>query len=445
MGNENKVTDIVQRSKELFLPDELRPDEQQHVYSLNEEFAKSRKNRSYLFVLKVVGFLVIIVALAYFGANFIEMVRDERMVEITEFEDLRLRDIFDSTSKYQTELNTAREGLDNLRIQMQDDILNVKNGTSRERESLLARHLSPEETETQMKKIREREDARINAVKASYQRKLDAKDGEIRTLNQKITEANKDMNVNVQKAESIMGNYQKLHNIKMDRQRAAYERQISELKSLHKRQIDALIIKYNPVFRSARIQEILKSGTGATGTMPHLSKYSDVLRKERAFSKADFDSLRKNFESYTVLMERMLQIPYENSVPPSLAKIDSLSRKIADDYEKLWISLVSVIIQKNRMLQNYRHAFEYHGTLYPENGFIIDAREKDAVRVQLSKIHTVKSGDTGLVFRDDDEYIGKIEFVVTASDTSARILELAENKKLKPFDKILIKYRKEQP
>lgn len=445
MGNENKVTDIVQRSKELFLPDELRPEEQQQVYSLNEEFAKSRKNKSYLFVLKVIGFLVAVVALTYFGAKFIEMVRDERMVEISEFEDLRLRDLFDNASKYQTEMNTAREGLDNLRLQMQEDILNVKNSTARDRESLLAKHLSPAETDTQMKKIREREDTRVNAVKSSYQRKLNAKENEIQTLNAKISEANKDMKVNVQKAESIMGNYQKLHNIKMDRQRAAYERQISELKSLHQRQIEALIVKYNPVFRSAKIQEILKSGAGAQGDMPHLSKYSDVLRKERAFSKGDFERLRKNFESYTVLMDRMLQIPYENSVPPSLAKIDSLSRKITDDYEKLWISLVSIIVQKNRMIQNYRHAFEYHGTLYPENGFIIDAREKDAVRVQLSKIHTVRSGDTGLVFRDDDEYIGKLEFVVSESDTTAKIIELAENKKLKPFDKILIKYRKEQP
>ncbi|HPA73977.1 MAG TPA: hypothetical protein PKY31_17020, partial [Spirochaetota bacterium] len=61
------------------------------------------------------------------------------------------------------------------------------------------------------------------------------------------------------------------------------------------------------------------------------------------------------------------------------------------------------------------------------------------------RVHTVKSGDTGLVFRDDDEYIGKIEFVVSATDTTAKIVDLAENKKLRPFDKILIKYRKEQP
>jgi len=208
--------------------------------------------------------------------------------------------------------------------------------------------------------------------------------------------------------------------------------------------VESLILKYNPVFKSSKIQEIL--GTrGDAGDIPHLSPYSDVLRKERAFTKADFDRLRKNYDSYTVLMERMLQVPYENSVPPTLGKLNFLTRKVTDDYEKLWVSLVSVIVQKNRIIQNYRHAFDYYGSLHPENGFVIDPRQKEAVRVQLAKIHTVKSGDTGLVFRDDDEYIGKIEFVVSDTDITARVVELTENKKIQPFDKILIRYKKEQP
>lgn len=445
MGNENKVNEIIQRSKEAFLPDELKPDDQQQVYSLNEEFAKTRKNRSFLFVLKVIAFLIFIIAAAYWGSIFIEWMRKDDEVHITEFEDLRLRDLFDNASRYQSELNGAREGLDNLRLQMQEDILNVKNASARDRESLLAKHLPAAETEAQMKKIGEREEIRVKAVREGYQRKIAAREGEIGKLNQKIADANKDMKVNVQKADSIMGNYQKLHNIRMARQKEAYEKEIRDLKNYYQRYIEALVLKYNPVFKSTRIQEILKNGPSATVDIPHLSSFSDVLRKEHAFSKADFDRLRKNFESYAVLMDRMLQIPYENSVPPSLQKIDSLSRRITDDYEKLWISLVSVIVKKNKMLQNYRYAFEYHGTLFPENGFIIDPRESDSVRVQLSRIHTVKSGDTGLVFRDDDEYIGKIEFVVTATDTTAKIVDLAENKKLRPFDKILIKYRKEQP
>ncbi len=444
MGNENKINEIVQRSKELFLPDELKPDEQQHVYSLNEEFARSRKNRSFFFVVKVLLFLVLIAGITYLLSIGIERFRGEAQVEFTEFEDLRLRDLFDNAGRYQTELGNAREELNDLRIRMQDDILNVKNASSRDREAVLARHLPQNETDAKIAKILEREEARIKEVKAEYQRKIVSREAKIRELNGKIEELNKDMKVNVQKAESIMGNYQQLHTIKMERQKAAYEREITELKEYHRRYVESLVLKYNPVFKSTKIQEIL--GTGGDGAViPFLAPYNEMLEKERAFTRSDFDRLRKNFENYTILMERMLQIPYENSVPPTLGKLNFLTRKLADSYEKLWVRLVSVIDRKNGIIQNYRHAFEYYGSLHPENGFIIDPRRKDAVRVQLAKIHAVKTGDTGLVFRDDDEYIGKIEFTVSETDITAKVVELAESKKLQPFDKILISYKKEQP
>ncbi len=445
MGNENKVNEIVQRSKEVFLTDELRPDEPQQVYSLNEEFAKTKKNRSFLFALKVLLFLVFIVALSYALSKAIEMFRGETQVEITEFDDLRLRDIFDSTSKYQNELNSVREELASLRARMQDEILSVKSEASRERESVLSMHLSQEETSARMAKIKNREDERIKTIHAEYQRKIAERDKKISELNQKITELNKDMKVNVQKAENIMGNYDKLYAIKMNRQKEAYEKEIRDLKEYYKRYIDALILKYNPIFKSGKIAEILATSKGDSSSIPRLNAYNELLAREKVMGKSEFERLRQNHEKYLALMERMLQIPYENSVPPTLSTMNFLSRKLTDDYEKLWKTLADTIARKNRIIQNYRYAFEYYSSLYPENGFVIDPRDAKAVRVQLSKIHSVKTGDYGLVFRDDDEYIGKLEFVVTDVDVVARVVEIAENKKLRPFDKILIKYQKEQP
>lgn len=445
MGNENKVNEIVQRSKEVFLPDELKPDEPQQVYSLNEEFAKTKKNRSFLFVLKVVLFLVFIVALTYLLSKAIEMFRGETQVEITEFEDLRLRDLFDGASKYQNELNSVREELSSLRARMQDEILAAKSDASRERETVLAMHLPQDETNVRISKIKEKEDARIKSIRMEYQRKIEERDKKIAELNQKITEINKDMKVNVQKAETIMGNYDKLYSIKMNRQKEAYENEIRNLKEYYKRYIEALILKYNPIIKSGKIPEILSTSKGDSSSIPRLNAYEELLAREKVFSKSEFERLRQNHENFLVLLERMLQIPYENSVPPTLSSMNFLSRKVADDYERLWKSLADTIVRKNRIIQNYRYAFEYYSSLYPENGFVIDPRDAKAVRVQLSKIHSVKTGDYGLVFRDDDEYIGKLEFVVTEVDVVARVLEIAENKKLRPFDKILIKYQKEQP
>ena len=441
MGNERKVNEIVQRSKEIFLPDELRPEEEQQVYSLNDEFAKTRKNRNFTFGFVVLGFLVLIIGLTYFGSHFIETFREEHDVDIAEFDDLRLRDLFDDSSKYQTELNTARDGLERMKFQMQEDILSAKNDSARARENIFARQLSSEDREVELKKISDREETRVQAIRSSYQRKISARESEISDLRKKISETDKDMKVNVQKADSIMGNYQKLHNIKMERQKAHYEGELSNQKQYYERYIQALILKYNPVFTSPAIKEIFASTAGTGG--PKFTQYSDLLRKEGIYSRADFDRVRKNFQSFAILMDRMLHIPYENSVPPSLRHIDSLPRAIIDAYEKMIANADSVILAKNKVIQNYRFAIEHYGRVNPENGFIIDPRDTQSIRVQLAKTHSVRSGDIGLVFREDDEYIAKLEFTVRDTEVTARLVELATNKTLKPFDKILINYKKE--
>ncbi|MCX7679836.1 MAG: hypothetical protein N2316_11560 [Spirochaetes bacterium] len=444
MGNENQVKEIVQRSKEIFLPDELRPDEPPHVYSLNEEFAKSKQYRSFLFGIKVILFLVGMVGLTYVLSIAIEKFRGETHVEITEFDDLKLRDLLDSTSKYQNELNSVREELASLRSRMQEEILTAKNEASRERESVLAMNLSSEETKARIDKIKEKEEARIRAIRAEYQRKIDERDKKIAELNQKIAEINKDMKTNIKKAEDIIGNFEKLYTIKMNRQREAYEKEIRELKEYYKRYIDALILKYNPIFKSGKVVDIIATARGDISSIP-FNPYYDIFSKEKIISKSEFDRIRQNSENYSTLMDRMLQIPYENSIPPTLSSMNFLFRKTSQEYEKLIKSLVEAIKRKNQIIQNYRYAIDQYSVLYPENGFVIDPRDSKYVRVHLSKIHSVKTGDYGYVFRDDDEYIGKLVFIVSDIDVYARVIETVENKSLKPFDRILIKYQKEQP
>ena len=73
-----------------------------------------------------------------------------------------------------------------------------------------------------------------------------------------------------------------------------------------------------------------------------------------------------------------------------------------------------------------------------ENGHIIDPRDPSNILVFINKIHNVKPGDFGLVFRNDDEYIGKIKFFIKDGEIRAEAVEMHEKNKVMPFDKILI-------
>jgi len=49
----------------------------------------------------------------------------------------------------------------------------------------------------------------------------------------------------------------------------------------------------------------------------------------------------------------------------------------------------------------------------------------------------------GLVFRQDDQYIGKLKFFQAKDGIRARVLEIQENTAIQPFDKILIRVTQE--
>lgn len=444
MGNEDKVKDIVSRSKEIFLPDELQPEEVQQVYSLNEEFAKTRKNRSLAFLFIVAGFIFVIIASSVIVTYWIQQQQTQLDLSISDFEDLRLRDLLETSNRYQGELNGAREDLDEIKLQMEKEILRVKEGTARQREGVLARHLPENETDRQLKLLQAQEERKIIAVKAQYQNKLNEKEEEILTLKAKVAASDKGMKDNVQKAENILNNYQKLHNIKMNKQKEYYENEIYNLKLYHKRYVEALILKYNPVFHSTRLQGILKSEASPVyAKTPEMKSFQSDLGREGAISKEGFDRIRRNVENNALIMARMNRIPYENSVAPALTQMTQLTNRIIYDYENLWYDLVNIIRKKNEIIGNYRYAFDYHSKIYPEGGFIIDPRNTRNIRVHLSTVLNVKTGDIGLIFRAEDEYIGKIKLIKHSSVIYGTAIEIAQNRKILPFDKILIKLQKE--
>ena len=114
---------------------------------------------------------------------------------------------------------------------------------------------------------------------------------------------------------------------------------------------------------------------------------------------------------------------------------------IVNDYENLWFSLVVKIKTKNSEIEDYRAALDAVLKERPESGYIISAANPAKISIHINRLITVHEGDTGQVFRADDQYIGKIQFYKTPEGMRAKIISLAGNNKMKPFDRILIKIK----
>jgi hypothetical protein len=103
------IQDLVEQSKLVFLR-ELATEfqERQAQYNLEEEFAKTKRNRSLLVPMVVMGIVLFFVAGAVGITLYIENRSKDVQVGVHAFEDVNLRDVLDAAREHEQERKAAR-------------------------------------------------------------------------------------------------------------------------------------------------------------------------------------------------------------------------------------------------------------------------------------------------------------------------------------------------
>jgi hypothetical protein len=149
--------------------------------------------------------------------------------------------------------------------------------------------------------------------------------------------------------------------------------------------------------------------------------------------------LRKKIQNQKLIIDSLQRVPYTNSVPLALNRLEGLSQSIIGDYETLWGNLVEQLNARNSYLGNYEYAFNYLTIMRSESGFVIDARNPNRMEVFIDHVYSVKNGDIAYIFKNDDSPIAKIELNLEHGRITAKVKENLRPVKIEPFDKILLK------
>jgi hypothetical protein len=287
--------------------------------------------------------------------------------------------------------------------------------------------------------LRRAEQSEINSVVAKYDAKIKEKKTLIGELEKEKQEADRKLqneNKNIGKA----GDEDKVYAMKMKSLSDTYQGGINLMADYYDRYVRYLVSKYNPVFTSGDLKSNLdRNAKRNEGKI--LRDYDELFLKENVISKKRFDDLRVKISDHDFLVQRLMGIGYENSIPPALKSISNLSVSIVNDYENLWFGLVTTIKQKNSQIEDYKVALDAVLRERPESGYIISAVNPSKISIHINRLIKVKEGDTAQVFRTDDEYIGKIQFYRTPDGLKAKVVQLAGSKKMRPFDRILLKIK----
>ena len=473
MDNDNQVGREVVRAKELFLTEtfgsQIRPPQ---LYSVEEEFAKAKQNRSPLVTITVFAFVILSVVAAAVTTLLIQRSAQQVDFDISDFQDVNLSEILVVQKRNENALAVALRELADLISARDAKIEDVQNDISRRTELVRNENLSAGEQARRISALENEQTNLVAAVNREYDPLIAAKQEEIDTLQSRIDEYDTRVIEEAERQEERLNNQRQLFELERMKLTDYYETKIAELEAQaekekaelirqkdelvallrrnHAAELNRMFYLYNPVFEEPAIAAILERNYFPPETdLSMLASFRSLLESEGIISRTRFQRLRGALYDFEALLSRFELVPYQNSIPGTFQSLRDLETLIVTEYERMWTDLASNVSEKNQaiaeqsgtiddladLVAGYEYAVDYLAEVSRENGYVVDARDPANILVRINTSLPPRHDNVGYVFRDVDDYIGMIRL----SDGTAELVELADpNRPIQPFDIFLI-------
>lgn len=489
---------IVKTPASLFLKEQVfESKDNVNLYNLEDEFEKTKSNK-HLFLKVAIGlFVVCLILFAFIFSQFIEQRNKKSDVNITEFEDTNLKELLDSAKKNENKLNHAKSELQDLKNQLNQRIQDINSDSSKKIETILNETIAEEAKKIKIANVRKNERIQIENANIEFNEKISMKNKEVLEL-QKIVDEYDQRQVNfAKKNEEVLNNQQKLFEIEKSKLVKNYEDKISDLnkrfqnetgklkthhnnivemmKRNYKKEIDDLILKYNPIITDEEFLNAVKSDSSSDLLdIFDLYVYDAMLNYEGVVTKKQFDALRDQIQKRDLIMERIFQTPYINSIPVALYKSEFYNKKIVKSYEDIWKKFLDNAKEKNIKIENltdevkfkqekideldsnvkkieadvaekdkviakYNSSFESAVKAKNDLGLIIGFSDAKNLEIYISSTASIRGGEFANIIRGANENIGKIVLKNESGRIWGEVFSVQKGKEIMPFDRISIK------
>jgi len=430
----------VQETKNEFLSYDFNLSEQHtKVYSLENEFIKSKKNRYHLFTLLVVSFLLVVLSIGFIAHIIMREKERNVVVEIEEFQDTKLQELVFSVDADDNKLNTVKAELEEIKFNKEIKTTELENETNRLKTEISAIEYPEDIRNQKLEKIQQAHQEKQTEIENQFQQAIADKTKKLQEIEAQIADNQSKISKHKQSGWAIQNPEQTLYQLKINALRINYENKIKKLREKHLKEKQDLISTYNPDLKDELTQALLnKKVPQGEPIKTELSANENYLLNTGLVSKSLLQELSQLTQNQQYLIAQLKSIPFHNSPQRALLHLDAMSKAMSGTVDKVTEKLVTQLREKIKNTEKYEHFLAHFTQLSAENGYILDPRNEAQIGIYIDAAYQVKNGDTGLVFRNDDEYIGLIQFFQVDDTLMAKIVELAENKNLQPMDKILL-------
>lgn len=455
------------RGKNIFLEDIQKEISKSELYNLDDEFSKTKKNRSPLVWITISIFILVFVSIAFFVNAYIEKKTRNIAVNIQAFEDVNLREVLDKSKQYDRELIEAQRTLKDLQSLRDVEIDQLRSANVRKIDILNTRNMNKAERDHEIAKLESQLKKDTLALSKKYQPNITAAGQEVSMIEEKIASYDSRMVTLAKEQEVILDNQQQIFNIRQKEMADYYESQIEQLRKRidseqtafneykenlgnamgknKQEEIEQLMLTYNPHFTEEAIVTVLKEGIQQSED-PIKFGFQAVLSQEHIYSEKQLTEQYKKIQNIQLLLKRLRAIPYINSVPPTLEYVENALYELVKEYENLWHDLVSLVVTKSAsvssrdiVIDQFVYALNSLVSSSRENGYVLDSRNPKELVVFIGDLYALEDGETGFIFRKDDEIIATVQFYKRGEKFYARVVEMANSENaIQPFDKILV-------
>jgi hypothetical protein len=500
MDNEREVNALVDQSKAVFLKELHREfQERQKRYSLDEEFAKTKKNRSLLIPLLVFGVTVLLIGAAFFTASWIQQRSQTDVVGLEDaFSELNLRDVLDTVQRNEAEMQRARTRLRDLLAQRDRRILTSENSAQRDIQLIQARNLTQNQRNQEIALVNQRLSTERTAIEEEFAPQIAEVEALIAEIQERIDQYDARQLEQAQQQQEILNTQQQRFELERQQLIQAHQAELLSLSQSHQEEISSLqafqtqleqnlterfraeqqaalnqqFNRYNPQFTDGNLQAILQAGAPARSGPSLLSSplVAELPGSTRAAQLNE--QLQQTYQNLELLMARLEAIPYQNSVPPALAtsrQLTSEALRLHSEHQVfLRDSLVSQQTQlataqartrevqeqaeaQLRVLQAQQAAATEMAQLLDQiqfslrnlarsrgdSGYILDPRKPESVLLFATEPERLVRGTEGFIFREDSRLIGTIQVTQVGPPTLGAIRSIQPGEEPSPYDSIV--------
>ncbi len=466
MDNDQQIKDVVRGTKDHFLSQPIESDSREEVFNLELEFAKTAKNKSFTIPIVTISFFLVMVVGAVVATLVSDQANQQKTVQIGQFNDLNLKDLFDSVKKNQNDLSDTKNQIAIIKQKLSDDEEHIRQDASTQLDMLSVSSLPPDALQKKQEQVKERMAELLAHATASadvqlkpleeqakdLQKKIDSYDNRIGKMNkeneERLSSQQKLFDIEMSKLKSYYQDriltMSQANELNLERIRRAHAEYLSALRRRHAEEIAKLILKYNPKALPEDVQLITKAYENLTQSFEipplpaPLAQDGAILPTQRVAQGNEVAQLHR-------LMAILKNIPFENSVPGILRSLDVLQAETFQGYERLLASTAQVLAAKDAEIAAQKaQVAQLQGQLTNQekviaeynagwaalvnvnnkvyDGMIVSILGDKQVTIWLLPSLKLKAGEV-FSFRDpkDDKELGELKLLTTTAPVTAEI------------------------